>query len=368
MFNSSYRLRTITRNIDVPLVVLILLNTLFGLLMISSAGGGSYVVIQLLAMLLGVGGIVALMVLDYDYLAQISIYLYGIGIGLLVLVLIPGLGVVRGGARSWFEIGPINFQPAELMKIFFIITFARLLADNGENINQPRVLLKVLAYLAIPCVLILIQPDFGTAAVFVGVAIVMLFASNLSWKYLLGGLGAVVAVFPIFWFFILQEYQKNRIISAFRPENDPSGAGYHVIQSKIAVGSGKIFGTGLYKGSSQVNNLLPERHTDFIYSAVCEELGIVGGLLVIGLLGALIFRCIYIGLNSRNDLGNHICIGVAAMLIFQVFENIGMCLGLFPVTGITLPFYSYGGSSMVTTMLAMGLVLSVKYRCRMINF
>lgn len=368
MFRSSYRLRTLARNLDLPLIVLIVLNALFGMVMISSAGGSHYVLIQAAAFVLGIAGIVALMVLDYDYLGQISRYLYGAGLLLLALVLIPGLGTVRGGARSWFELGPVNFQPAELVKIFFIITFAKQLADNEESINKPRTLLKLLAYLAIPCVLILLQPDFGTAAVFVGIALVMLFLTKLSWKYVAGGLGAVAAACPLLWLFVLQDYQKSRIISAFQPERDPSGAGYHVIQSKIAIGSGRVFGTGLYKGSSQVNNLLPERHTDFIYAVVCEELGIVGAVLVILLLALLIFRCIYIGLNARNALGTYICVGTAAMLIFQVFENIGMCLGLFPVTGITLPFYSYGGSSMITIMLALGLVLSVRYRCRMINF
>ncbi len=368
MFRSSYRLRTLTRNLDLPLVTLIILNTLLGLLMISSAGGGKYVLIQAAAVVLGVLGIVALMILDYDYLAQISAYLYGGGVLLLILVLIPGLGSVRGGARSWFELGPVNFQPAELAKIFFIITFAKQLSECQEDINNPKVLLKLLAYLAVFCVLLLLQPDFGTAAVFVGIALVMLFTARLSLKYILGGVGLLGILAPLFWFFVLQDYQKNRILSAFHPELDPSGAGYHVIQSKLAVGSGRLFGTGLYKGSSQVNNLLPERHTDFIYSAICEELGMVGGVLVILLLTLLIFRCLYIGLNARNPLGTHICVGVSAMLIFQVFENIGMCLGLFPVTGITLPFYSYGGSSMVTTLLAVGLVLNVRYRCRMINF
>ncbi|MBO5364168.1 MAG: rod shape-determining protein RodA [Clostridia bacterium] len=368
MFQSSYRLRTLTRNLDGPLVLLILLNALFGLLMISSAGGGKYVLVQLTAFLLGIGGVVLLMVLDYDYLSRISYYLYGAGLLLLILVLIPGIGAVRGGARSWFEFGPINLQPAELMKIFFIIFFARHLSEKQERINQPIELLKLLAYLVVIFILLLFQPDFGTAAVFAGIALVMLFTAGITWKYLLWGLGSLVIICPILWVFVLQDYQKTRLITAFNPELDPTGAGYHAIQSKTAVGSGKLFGTGLFKGSSQVGNLLPERHTDFIYSAVCEELGMLGGILVIVLLTLLIFRCIYIGLNARNALGRHICIGVAAMLIFQVFENIGMCLGLFPVTGITLPFYSYGGSSMITTMLAMGLVLSVRYRCRMINF
>ena len=368
MFQSSYRLRTLWRNLDLPFVILILLNALFGMVMISSAGGAHYVLVQAAAFLLGICGVVALMILDYEYLGRISRYLYVAGVLLLVLVLIPGIGSVRGGARSWFAFGPVNLQPSELVKIFFIITFSKQLSDHEDDLNRPKVFLSLLLHLGIFCVLILLQPDFGTAAVFIGIALVMLFTANLSLKYVFGGIGALAAICPLAWFFVLQDYQKNRIISAFWPERDPSGSGYHVIQSKIAVGSGRFFGSGLYKGSSQVNNLLPERHTDFIYAAVCEELGMLGGILVILLLTLLIFRCISIGQNARNPLGNHICVGVAAMLIFQVFENIGMCLGLFPVTGITLPFYSYGGSSMITTMLAMGLVLNVRYRCRMINF
>ena len=141
-----------------------------------------------------------------------------------------------------------------------------------------------------------------------------------------------------------------------------------VISSHFITGSGRFFGSGLYKGSSQLNNALPERHTDFIYSVVCEELGMIGGILVIILISAIIIRCIYIGMNARNRLGTYMCIGVAAMLLFQAFENIGMCIGIFPVTGVTLPFFSYGGSSILTTILSVGLVLNVKYRSRMINF
>ncbi len=368
MLFSPHQLRTFSRNLDGPLVLLIFLNAFFGFLMISSAGGNKYLITQIVAFVLGIIGVVVLMILDYEYLARISNYLYGVGIFLLVLVLIPGIGAVRGGARSWFELGPLNFQPAEMMKLFFIIFFSRKLSDQEDRLNQPRDLAFLLLYLVGIFVLLLLQPDFGTAAVFAGIALIMLFTAGIQWKYLLYGLGSLVVLFPLMWFVILQDYQKNRLLTAFNPELDPTGAGYHVIQSKTAVGSGKIFGTGLYKGSSQVGNLLPERHTDFIYSAVCEELGMIGGLLVIILLSLLIYRCIHIGLTSRNLLGRHICTGVAAMLSFQVFENIGMCLGLFPVTGITLPFYSYGGSSMITTMLAMGLVLSVRYRCRPINF
>lgn len=364
----SGRLRNLNRNLDMPLTVLTLITALYGILMISSAGGSRYVIIQSAAFLLGVGGVVALMILDYQYLARISAYLYLGAIVLMVLVLIPGIGTVQNGARSWFALGPVNLQPAEFGKIIFIITFSKHLSECEHTLNQPKTIGKLLLHLGILFALILLQPDFGTAMVFVFMALVMLFAAGISWKYLAGGAAALAAVIPLMWFFVLHDYQKNRIITLFNPELDPAGAGYHVIQSKIAVGSGRLFGTGLYKGSSQVNNLLPERHTDFIFSAICEELGMLGALAAILLLCMIIFRCLYIGIHARNKLGTYICTGVAAMLIFQVFENVGMCLGIFPVTGITLPFFSYGGSSMLTTMLAIGLVLNVRWRCRLIQF
>lgn len=362
LYNSSGRLRGIKRNLDMPLVIATLIATLFGVLMISSTGGSRYVIIQLGAMIVGICGIIALMILDYEYLAGISLYLYIGSVILLLLVLIPGIGSVANGARSWFNLGVFSIQPAEVVKIAFIIIFANLIAENHSDVNNPKVLIKLLMYLGLLCLLILLQPDFGTAMVFVFIALLMLFMAGLSWKYIAGGAAAVMALLPIAWFFLLKEYQKDRIISLFNPERDPMGAGYHVIQSKTAVGSGRLFGSGLYQGPSQVNNLLPERHTDFIFSAVCEELGMLGGLAVIFLLTFIIVRCIYIGMNSKYELGNYICMGVAAMFIFQAFENIGMCIGLLPVTGITLPFFSYGGSSLVTNLLAIGLVLNVRYR------
>lgn len=371
MFKNSNGLRGFIKNMDFWLASLTLATAIFGIVMISSAGGENatrYVVVQSVALVLGMVGICAMMVLDYEYLAHIAFYLSAICMLMLVLVLIPGIGRVENGARSWFVLGPLSLQPAELAKIVFIIAFAKLLSENELSVNKPKTLLVLLACLAAPVILILMQPDFGTAAVFIFIGAVMLFAAGLSWKYIVGGIAAVAALFPVAWFFFFQDYQKNRIINVFNPENDPSGSGYHVLQSKLAVGSGRIFGSGLYKGSSQLNNILPERHTDFIYTVVCEELGIIGGILVILLMSTIIIRCIYIGINARNSLGTYVCTGVAAMLIFQTFENIGMCIGIFPVTGITLPFFSYGGSSLVTTLLAIGLVINVKYRSRMINF
>lgn len=364
--------KELLKNFDFFLFTVVLITAVFGIVVISSAGGENaprYVLVQSASLLLGIAGIVFLMIVDYEYLAKIWFYLYAVSIVLLVLVLIPGIGSWENGARSWFRFGKlIGIQPAELVKLAFIVTFARHLASIEDQLNRPRNIVLLILHMGILVGLILLQPDVGTAAVFLCIFIAMLFVAKISWKYIVGGIGAAAVALPIVWIFFLQPFQKNRIINVFNPENDPTGSGYHVLQSKIAAGSGRIFGSGLYHGNSQFNNFLPERHTDFIYSVICEELGIIGAIAVIALLLIIILRCLYIAKNARNSLGTYICVGVAAMLIFQSFENIGMCIGIMPVTGITLPFFSYGGSSILTTMLAIGLVLNVQYRHKVINF
>ncbi|MGN0180274.1 MAG: rod shape-determining protein RodA [Monoglobaceae bacterium] len=370
MFKRS-KLRGFVKNMDFILAALTLAAALFGIIMISSAGGengGKYVAVQTGALFIGIIIVCIMMFLDYEYLSRISLYLTAAALLLLVLVLIPGIGKVRNGARSWFAIGSFGFQPAEIAKIVFIIVYSKMIVDNERGMNKIKTVAKLVGCAILPVVLILVQPDFGTAAVFIFMAVTMLFAAGIGRKFIVGGIGAVAALCPLMWFFVLQDYQKGRILSVFNPESDPTGSGYQVLQSKLAIGSGRIFGAGLYHGPSQLNNSLPERHTDFIFSVICEELGIIGAVLVIILMCAIIIRCILIGMNARNSLGRYMCVGVAAMLIFQTFENIGMCVGLLPITGITLPFFSYGGSSLLTTMMAIGLVMSVKYKSRVINF
>lgn len=361
----------IRKNFDFILFFLTLGAALFGIVMISSAAPqpGKYVFVQSLSLALGIAAIILLIIFDYEYLAKISRYLYGFSLLLLILVLIPGIGHFENGARSWFRFGKlIGIQPSEIVKILFIITFANHLSRCDDLIDRPRNVVLLLVHAGIFIGLILLQPDLGTAAVFICITAVMIFAAKISWKYILSAVLAASAALPVAWIFFFKDYQKQRIINLFNPENDPAGTGYHVIQSKIAVGSGRLFGSGLYKGNSQYNDFLPERHTDFIYSVVCEELGFVGGIAVLLLLVAIIVRCIMIGLNARNHLGMYICFGVSAMLAFHTFENVGMCIGIMPVTGIPLPFFSYGGSSLLTNMIAVGLVLNIKYRSKVINF
>ena len=361
----------VKKNFDFLLFFLALAAAIFGIVMISSAAPTpvKYVLVQLFSLVLGLGAICALMVLDYEYLAKIWGYLYLISLILLILVLIPGIGTYENGARSWFRFGSlIGIQPAELVKLAFIITFAKHLSEVDYLLDRPRNVFFLLLHAGILVGLIMLQPDFGTTVVFVCIMVAMLFAAKISWKYIASGGAAIALTVPIAWFFVLKPYQKERLINLFNPENDPSGTGYQVAQSKIAIGSGKFFGSGLYNGGSQYNNFLPERHTDFIFSVVCEELGFVGGVVVILLLVSIIIRCLVIGMNARNNLGRYICIGVAAMFSFHVIENVGMCIGIMPVTGIPLPFFSYGGSSLLTNLIAIGLVLNVRYRSKVINF
>lgn len=369
--NNLTKHNDIKKNFDFILFFLTLGAALFGIIMISSAAPqpAKYVFVQSLSLCLGIAAIILLTIFDYEYLAKISSYLYGFSLLLLILVLIPGIGHFENGARSWFRFGKlIGIQPAEIVKILFIITFANHLSRCDDLIDRPRNVVFLLLHAGVLIGLILLQPDFGTAAVFMCITAVMLFAAKIGWKYILSGTAVVSVALPFAWFFLFEDYQKNRIINLFNPENDPAGSGYHVIQSKIAVGSGKLFGSGLYNGNSQYNDSLPERHTDFIYSVVCEELGFIGGIFVLLLLVGIIVRCIIIGLNARNNLGMYICFGVSAMLAFHTFENVGMCIGIMPVTGIPLPFFSYGGSSLLTNMTAVGLVLNIRYRSKVINF
>ncbi len=358
------------KNFDFWLFGLVMAASAFGIVMVSSAAPSfKYTVVQAVALLIGIGAIAFLMILDYEYLATLSVYLYSVSTVLLILVLIPGIGVYENGARSWFRFGSlIGVQPAEFVKLAFIITFSKHLSEVDDLIDRPRNVFLLLLHMGFLVFLIMLQPDFGTAVVFGFIAIAMLFAAKISWKYIVTGLSGIAIAAPIAWFFVFEPYQKERLINLFNPENDPSGTGYQVAQSKIAIGSGKFFGTGLYQGGSQYNNFLPERHTDFIFSVICEELGFLGGVIAVILLIAIVVRCLVIGTNARNNTGFYICVGVAAMFAFHIIENVGMCIGIMPVTGIPLPFFSYGGSSMLSNLIAVGLVLNVKYRSKSINF
>ncbi|MBQ7901462.1 MAG: rod shape-determining protein RodA [Clostridia bacterium] len=360
-------------DMDFVLIALSLVCAVFGLVMISSAvnsmdGGSNYIIIQTVAMVLGIIMMLILTTIDYENLGNITKIIYIGCILLLVAVLVVGTGREDVGSKSWIRFGPIGIQPSEFVKIGFIITFSKHAASVKDEINRPKNIFLLCLHLLIILGLIMLQPDFGTAMVFTVIFIGIMFVSGISYKYILTAVGAIVAAVPLAWNFFLQDYQKNRILVFLNPESDPLGSGYHVIQSKIAIGSGQIFGKGLYQGTQTQLGYLPVKHTDFIYAVVGEELGLIGCVIVAALLFAIVFRCIYNSKVAKNDFSSNICIGVACMFMAHIFENIGMCVGLMPVTGIPLPFFSYGGSSLITNFVAIGLVLSTYMRRREITF
>lgn len=327
-----------------------------------------YIIVQSVGLVIGLVLMYIITYIDYDDLTDLWKFFTGVSLFLLVLVLIIGIGSESTGTKGWIRFGAVGIQPAEIVKICFILTLSKHLDTIKDDVNYIKNVFLLLCHLAVPLGLILLQPDFGSAMVFVFIFAVMLFIANIDWKYILtaGITGAVVAVFS--WVFLLESYQKERIYALFDPESAALSYGYHVTQSKIAIGSGQIAGKGLFEGIQTQMGYLPEKHTDFIFSVIGEEGGIIMCMITVLVLMGLILRCVYIARTAKDELGSFICMGVAAMWLFHTFENIGMAIGIMPVTGIPLPFISYGGSSMMTNCMALGLVLNVEMRRKTLNF
>ncbi|MBQ3038169.1 MAG: rod shape-determining protein RodA [Clostridia bacterium] len=347
-------------NFDIFLFLLVLAASLYGIVAIYSAtrsfGTNSNVIIQLASMLMGTGAMLAITFFDYEQLEVFLKPVAGACIFLLILVLIIGKSG-NWGAQSWIRIGPIGIQPSEIAKIGFILTFGYHLSK--VNVNEPKNIFFLILHLVVPIALIMLQPDAGSAMVFVFIFMLMIFAAGISFKYIIPAITLGLVSLPLIYQFLLSDYQKHRILVFLNPELDKLGSGYNVIQSKISVGSGGFFGKGYLMGTQNQLGFLPTKHTDFIFSVISEELGFIGAGLVIILLFAIIFRCLKTAGNAQTSFGKYICTGVSAMLIFHTVENIGMCMGMLPVTGIPLPFFSYGGTSLITNFIAIGLVMSV---------
>lgn len=309
-------------------------------------------------MWIGIGIVVILLLLLMDYVAlrNYARIIYWVIVGILAMLFILGKSV--RDTQSWFRLGDYGFQPSEIAKIVLIIMMARLLAefkDRQGGLERWRDFFKLMLYFGIPLVLILLQPDMGTALVFIFVLIVMLFMAKANWKFIATVAGTITALAPIAWFFVLEDYQKERFASFLNPN---SAAAYNVNQSKAAIGSGQLTGKGFM--ASQV--YVPEKHTDFIFSAVAETFGFIGAALVLIAFALLIFRLFKLAHNVKDPFGSYIIIGVMAMTAFHTFENIGMSMGLMPVTGIPLPLVSYGGSNMLANMISFGIVLNIAMR------
>lgn len=349
---------------DYTTAVIAIVLSIFGVFMVASATRGettSYVTKQAFAVFLGICFMLILSFINYEIFlnTKLCITLFSASVAVLVLTLFIGVGQ---GNQSWIEFEGIalNVQPSEFVKVCFIITFAKHLDSIKGKINKPLNVLLLILHAGTVTGLIILQGDLGSALVFMFIAVVMCFTQGLSIFYLLGGSAAIVLAAPYLWQF-LKPYQQQRILVGFNPESDPLGYGYQQILSKEAITAGSLFGTGYM--DSTIAPTIPYNHTDMIFAVTAEEFGIIGAALLMLLLVFLVFCIISVAFIARKDIGSAICGGVAAMIVAQTVENIGMSLGILPIIGITLPFMSYGGSSVLSLFISLGIVLSI-YRYR----
>ncbi len=296
---------------------------------------------------------------DYTKLKRFARPLYAINLLMLIAVMFVGTSAL--GAQRWIQLGPVTLQPSEFSKLIMIVCTASLLSERVGKLNTLRQVLPVGLFVGIPFLLVLKQPDLGTSLVFLAIGLGMLFISRIKASLLRNIFLAGVVLAPIGWHF-LKDYQKSRITVFLNPNADPFGAGYHIIQSKIAIGSGMLFGKGLFQGSQSQLNFLPENHTDFIFSVIGEELGFLGCLFLLFLYFVLIYRGLMVARECKDPFGMLLATGVVSMWAFQILVNVGMTCGIMPVTGIPLPFMSYGVSALTTNMMGLGLLLSVYMR------
>ncbi|QEK12300.1 rod shape-determining protein RodA [Crassaminicella thermophila] len=361
------------KHIDIILIIIVLLLFVISLIMISSAthitqkGLTRQVKVQAIAFLLGIFAIIFILFIDYNTFARFQKGIYIGSIILLLSVYLPGIGKVQFGARSWINLGPIDVQPSEIVKIAFILSFAKFLEDKQNKLDTIKDLIPVGIYVAVPILLVLKEPDLGNALVFVVIVLGMTFVSGLNYKIIGKGVLAGIISLPIVYKF-LAPHQRIRIDAFLHPSDVSLPGNYHVMQSKIAIGSGQLLGKGLYQGTQNNYNFLPVQESDFIFAVLGEEFGFVGGLIILILYFIFLYRMIKISQKAKDVYGSLVVVGITSMFAFQIFENIGMTMGVMPVTGVTLPFLSYGGSSLVTNMIAIGIALNVGMRRQKINF
>lgn len=311
---------------------------------------------QIVASFIGLGAMLSFSIIDYHYFKAHSKIIYFLMLILLIAVLLIG-SIVRG-TTGWINIGFFNFQPVEIAKILLILSLASFITKSKAMLSEFSRLVASFFIAGTAIFLVLRQPDFGSALILMAILIVMLFLSGIEWRYLLSMFFLGIISLIIIWF-MLADYQKNRIINFINPENDPKGSGYNVIQSMIAVGSGGISGKGLGHGSQSQLNFLPENHTDFIFAVIVEEFGLLGAGMVIVLLLIIFYRMKKIAELAMDNFGYLIVCGSMAMFFAQVLVNIGMNIGVMPVTGIPLIFLSYGGSSLISSFIIIGIVNNI---------
>ncbi len=360
------KLDRLIENLDYTLLFAVVFLCFYGLLVLYSStrleaavGSDPYFFVkrQSLWALLGFILLIIIIFIDYHNLERYSKVIYFGAIVLLIMVIISGRTTY--GARRWLAIGPFDFQPSEFAKIALIAFLADFLSENKQKLDNFFYYFLPFAYTGLLILLVFMQPDLGTSLVYLAILIIMLFVAGVKIKFLVFTFLAALSSVPVLWTF-LKDYQKNRIILFLNPNLDPLGGGYNVIQSRIAIGSGGFLGNGIFSGLQSQLNFLPAQHTDFIFSVVGEELGFVGTILLLGLYAVILWRGIKIALEARDLLGSLLAAGAVSFLFFHIVVNIGMAMGMLPATGLPLPFLSYGGSFMISNLMAIGILLNVE--------
>ncbi|WP_338449338.1 FtsW/RodA/SpoVE family cell cycle protein [Niallia oryzisoli] len=379
-----------TSRLDFSLVLILLLLCLASCISIYSAQktgqyGENFLLKQIVWYIVGSGIIAAVITLDSDQLKKLSWYAYGFGNFLLAFLIVApdSIAPVINGAKSWYKVpGMGSLQPSEFFKVFLILALARVIVEHHQKYLLKTIqtdlwlLLKLGFVTMLPLLLVMQQPDLGTSLVLMAILLGMLFISGISWKILVTIFGSAAALITVIFYFVLwkpeilekylgvKEYQFGRIYSWIDPYNYQSSTGFQLTRSLLAIGSGETSGKGF--GTRDV--YLPESHTDFIFSVVGEEFGFIGASILVSLFFLLIYHITKVGMETKNHFYSYICVGVISMITFHVFQNIGMTIGLLPITGIPLSFISYGGSSLMGNMLALGLIFSIRYHYKKYMF
>ena len=359
MPNHPGLLRKVLR-LNWALILLVGAIASIGFVMLYSVAGGSlepWAGRQMSRFAVGVALMLIIGMIDIRFFRFVSPLAYLGAFGLLVAVEFAGIRSM--GAQRWIDLKFIQLQPSELVKVTIVLALARYFHGlSSEEIARPFYLLVPIGLTLAPAALVLKQPDLGTAAMLLMIGAAVFFCAGVRlWKFAVVGVLGLSAI-PIAWQF-LRDYQRRRIMTLFDPESDPLGAGYHILQSKIALGSGGLFGRGFLQGSQSHLNFLPEKQTDFVFTMLAEEFGMVGGVTLLGLYAVLLIYGLAIAIRSRNQFGRLLAIGIACNIFLYVFINIAMVMGLIPVVGVPLPLISYGGTAMLTVMAALGLVMSI---------
>ncbi len=344
------------RHVDPVLMGLILVLLTLSTLTVASATSGAYLAEHLINMGVALAAMLLLTQLPPQQLIRFAALLYGVGLVLLLGVAVAG--DVVNGSRRWLNLGVTRIQPSELMRLAVPMAMAAYLHYRQEHLSARHFALAFLL-LVLPVGLIMRQPDLGTSLLILASGFFVLFLAGLAWRVMAGLALLLGAIAPLMWNFGLHDYQKQRILTLFDPAGDPLGAGYHIIQSTIAIGSGGLFGKGWGQGTQARLDFLPEGHTDFVFAVYSEEFGLLGNLVLLGIYGAIVMRGLALSYNASDLFGRLLCGAITLTFFTYALVNMGMVSGLLPVVGVPLPLVSYGGTSMVTVLLGFGILMSV---------